>query len=152
MTSSHRQGIGAGHDDKILIASGVQGGTQLLHMLLHRYHELALKETTLFGENLILDVATRHASRLVVPDGTGDVDGVAIPRVGIADDRDIYGVGDVAGVLDHLCLRQQSHIRIAAFGGSAKACHIGDWKAHHGGNLRVVGIEYEGRYHHPVAA
>src|SRR5262249_1203446 len=124
----------------------------LLYMLLQGHHLLALKEAALFREDLALNVTPRHASGFILPDSARHIDGVAVACIGVAEDGDIHSAGNVASVLGHFRLRDQSHVRVAALGCSPQARHIHRLKPHRLCNPGMVGVQHKGCPHHRATA
>ena len=78
------------------------------------------------------------------------VEGVAISGVGVADNRDVHGVGDVLGVGDHFGHGQQAHVGEAPLGGGARAGHVYGVEPDRLGDSGVEGIEDKGGYDQPI--
>jgi hypothetical protein len=88
-------------------------------------HVLALRVPALLGHDLILEVDRGDSGGLVPANRPDHVDRVAIPGVGVGDQRQVDRLGDLAGVVDRLRHRQQPHIGAAqARRGGAEAGHV----------------------------
>ena len=146
------EGVGAGNDHKVWVTPSRERRPDLLHVLLQGHHLLACKEAALFGEDLVLKMAPRHARGFILPDGARHIDRVAVTRIGVTEDGDIDSAGNVARVLGHLRLRDQSHVRVAALGCSPKARHIHHVKPHRLRNSGMGGVQHKGCHHHRATA
>jgi hypothetical protein len=93
-----------------------------------------------------------HPRHLVRADGPRDVHGVPVARIGIAEHRHVHGAGNVAGVVDHLGLRHQTDVRVAALGRGAEARHVDSLKSYPLGNLGMERIQHKRRRDHRAAA
>jgi hypothetical protein len=97
-------------------------------------------------------MAPRYACGFILPDGTRHIEGIAITGIGVAEDGDRHRAGNIARVLGHLRLRDQSHVRVAALGGRPKARHIHHVKPHRLRNPGMVGVQHKGCHHHRATA
>src|SRR5215470_16620270 len=96
--------IGAGNDDQLGIAPGVDRGADLADHLAEAHHLFALVMAAFLGRDLILDVERCDPRFLVLADRADDVDRIAVAGIGIGDDRDadrLYRQPDEANVLRH---------------------------------------------------
>ena len=93
-------------------------------MLFQRDHLLTLEKAALLGEDLVFDVDAGNAGGLVLADGTLNVEGVAVAGIGVANDGNVHGVGDILGVGNHFGHGKEADIGETALGGGARAGHI----------------------------
>ena len=87
--------------DEIRIAPRVAGGLDLGHHLGGRDHALAGEMAAALGPRLVFDVHAGDAGFLVIADGAPRVDRIAVAGIGIGDHRQLRGIDDAAGVVDH---------------------------------------------------
>ena len=123
--------IGAGEDQDVA-AGGTQGGALVdggadaVERLVAAHHRLARRVAAAFRRQLILDHHRRAAGLGKAMQGAADVHRVAIAGIAIGNQRDRDGVGDVAGLIDHLAIAHQPQIgRADPAGRGGKARHEG---------------------------
>jgi hypothetical protein len=112
-------------------------------------HVLALRVPALLGHDLILEVDRGDSGGLVPANRPDHVDRVAIPGVGVGDQRQVDRLGDLAGVVDRLRHRQQPHIGAAkAQRGGAEAGHVGRGETRFLRQARPERVVAPGSEHH----
>ena len=121
-------------------------------MLRHRHDLLALKEPAFFRKNLVFEMNGGHAGGLIFPHRALHIQGIAIAGIGIADNRNVHGVGDIAGVGGHFGHGQQPHIGETPFRRRAGSGHIYGVKADGFGNAGVQGVHNKGRDNQPLGS
>ncbi len=82
-------------------------------MLLHRNDGLFLHVTAALGEYLILKMHGCHACTLKFAHGAHDIQGVAVARVDITDERDVEEIVHVCTNRRHLIHGHKAVVRLA---------------------------------------
>ena len=132
--------VGPRDDHEVLVPAGVGRGLDLLDHLLRRDHLAAEHVPAPLGEDLVLELDGADAGPLVLADRAADVQRVAVAGVAVRQHRDVDGLGDVAGVLDHLVHRQEADVGLAEDAGrGAVAGHVDGVEP---GHLDHLGAQY----------
>ena len=89
--------IGAGDDEEIGVAAGIDGGADLVDVLLALDHALAAHVAALLRPLLIFEEAAGGAGVDQLADGADDVERIAVAGVGVDDDRNLDAAADPRG-------------------------------------------------------
>ena len=144
--SSGGHGVRPGDDEEIASAPRVDGGPDLLHVIVAADDSLAAHVSALLGPHLVFQEAARGPCRDQFVDSSVHIQGVAIAGIGIDDDRDLHAHADPPGTVDHLGLREQAHVRFSDRGCrnriAGNECHREPDAL---GDSRREGVKYPGK-------
>ena len=91
-----RDRVAARDDREIRIDARIARRADLRHHLGGRDHPFACEVAAALRPGLVFDVHTRNPGALVIADRAPHVDGVAVARVSVGDDREAGRVDDAA--------------------------------------------------------
>jgi len=105
-------GVGAGADDEAGtggVAGGGGAGDFFLHVI-HGHEGLTVEVAAALGEYLILDVKSRGAGEVVLPESAAHHLGFSEAGVGVGEDGEASGAGDLADDEAELVEREEADI------------------------------------------
>jgi len=109
----NRAGIGTGHDHKIRVCPGVQGGFDLADHFLRGYHLAAGHVAAFFWQNLILKLDNRDSGFFVSPDCARNIYRVAKPGVRVGNYRNPGRFHNGVGAGQHFRIGYKPHVGAA---------------------------------------
>jgi hypothetical protein len=130
----HGGGVGAGHDEQVLVAPCIARGLDLANHLAGLHHVLAAEVPASLRRNLVFELDAVGARALQGAHCVVGVEGIAKAGVGVHDQRQLHGVADAGGVVgdvgeahEGLVGQAEPHVGNASAGDvnglEAQVCH-----------------------------
>ena len=131
-----RERVGPGHDQRLV--TGVERGLDASDHLGRRHYRLAGKVPAALRRNLVLELDAARSHSFEEPNSSLHVDGIAIPGVGIDDQRQIDALPDELDYLRDLARRDEPDVGPAQPG-------VGDGPSGYVGGLELRLLDQQRR-------